>query len=209
VAQISLKDPPEVFVSTAAMSAAVSRAVAAGKLRRLGSRLYTTNHAEEAAALIRRKLWDIVAGFFPGGLVADRTALEHQPAPDGSVFVVAPRGGNIALPGVTLRARRGPGPQPDDFVLRDDLYCMSTARALIENMRPTRARSGAARTLKRSQIEIWLDRFLRNSGKERLNALRDQIKALAPKLKMEEAARELEFNDLNRHGRLKLLPVDN
>jgi fido (protein-threonine AMPylation protein) len=192
VARISLKDPPEVFVSTAAMSAAVSRAVAAGKLRRLGSRLYTTNRTEDAASLVRRHLWEIAAGFFPGALVADRTALEHQPAPDGSVFLVASRGGNIALLGVTLRARRGSAQLPDDFNLRDNLYCMSTARALIENMRPTRARSGVARTLKRSEIETWLDRFLRNSGKERLNALRDQIKALASSLKMEEAGRELD-----------------
>jgi fido (protein-threonine AMPylation protein) len=108
------------------------------------------------------------------------------------VFLVASRGGNIALPGVTLRARRGSAQLPDDFNLRDNLYCMSTARALIENMRPTRARSGVARTLKRSEIETWLDRFLRNSGKERLNALRDQIKALASSLKMEEAGRELD-----------------
>src|ERR1700738_3791243 len=126
------------------MSAAGSRAVASGKLRGLGSRLYTTNHSEDASSLIRRHLWEVAAGFFPGGLVADRTALEHQPAPDGSVFLVASRGGNIGFPGVTLRARRGLGPLPDDFGLRDDLYCMSTARALIENMRPTRARSGAA-----------------------------------------------------------------
>lgn len=192
MARVSLKDQPEVFVSTAAMSAAVSRAVAAGKLRRLGSRLYTTNLSEDAAAIVRRHLWEIAAGYFPGGLVADRTALEHQPAPDGSVFLVAKRGGNIKLPGVTLRARRGPGPLPDDFTLRDDLYCMSTARALLENMRPTRARSGAAPTLKRSEIETWLERFLRNSGKERLNALRDRIRALAPSLKMEAAARELD-----------------
>jgi len=191
VAQVSIKDPPEVFVSTAAMSAAVSRAVASGKLRRLGSRLYTTNRGEDAASLIRRHLWEVAAGFFPGGLVADRTALEHQPAPDGSVFLVAKRGGRVALPGVTLRARRGLGPQPDDFKLRDDLYCMSTARALLENMRPTRARSGAAPTLKRSEIETWLERFLRNSGKERLNSLRDQIKSLAPTLKMEKAGAEL------------------
>ena len=192
MARISLKAPPEVFVSTAAMSAAVSRAVAAGKLRRLGSRLYTTNRTEDASSLVRRHLWEVVAGFFPGGLIADRTALEHQPAPDGSVFLVASRGGNIELPGVTLRARRGLGLLPDDFNLRDDLYCMSTPRALIENMRPTRARSGAARTLKRTEIETWLERFLRNSGKERLNALLDQIKALAPKVKMEEAARDLD-----------------
>lgn len=190
--RFSLKDAPEVFVSTSAMSAAVSRAVAAGKLRKLGSRLYSTNLAEDPASLVRRHLWGIAAGFFPGGLVADRTALEQKPAPDGSVFLIAKKAGNIVLPGVTLRASRGDGPQPDDFKLRDNLYCMSTARALLENMRPTRARSGAARTLKRAEIETWLDRFVRNSGKERLNALRDQIKALAPKLGLQEAVAVLD-----------------
>jgi hypothetical protein len=138
VARFSLKNPPEVFVSTTAMSAPVSRAVSAGKLRKLGSRLYTTNLTEDPASLVRRHLWDIAAGFFPGGLVADRTALEQRPASDGSVFLIASKGGNVALPGA-LRARRGLGPQPDDFKLRDNLYCMSTARALLENMRPSRA----------------------------------------------------------------------
>jgi Fic/DOC family/Protein of unknown function (DUF1488) len=192
VARFSLKNPPEVFVSTAAMSPPVSRAVAAGKLRKLGSRLYTTNLTEDPASLVGRHLWEIAASFFPDGLVADRTALEHRPAPDGSVFLIASKGGKVTLPGVTLRARRGLGRQPDDFKLRDNLYCMSTARALLENMRPTRARSGAASTLKRAEIEAWLERFLRNSGKERLNALRDQIKALAPRLKLNEAAGELD-----------------
>jgi Fic/DOC family/Protein of unknown function (DUF1488) len=192
VPRISLKNAPEVFVSTTAMSASVSRAVAAGKLRRLAFRLYTTNLTEDPASLIRRRLWDVAAGFFPGGLVADRTALELAPAPDGSVFLVASRGGNVVLPGVTLRARRGAGPQPDDFTLRENLYCMSTARALLENMRPTRARSGVSRTLRRTEIETWLERFLRNSGKERLNALRDRIKTIAPKLKLEHAATALD-----------------
>ena len=70
MARVSLKDPPEVFVSTAAMSAAASRAAAAGKLRRLGSRLYTTDLTEDAAVIVRRHLWEIAAGYFPGGLVA-------------------------------------------------------------------------------------------------------------------------------------------
>jgi hypothetical protein len=192
VTRFSIEGAPEVFVSTSAVSATVSRAVAAGKLRKLGSRLYTANLAEEPAALVRRHLWDIAAGFFPGGLVADRTALEHKPATDGSVFLVAGKAANIALPGMTLRARKGAGPQPDDFKLRDNLYCMSTGRALLENMRPTRARSGASRTLKHAEIELWLDQFLRNSGKERLNALRDQIKMLAPKLSLQDAAAALD-----------------
>jgi fido (protein-threonine AMPylation protein) len=188
----SLENAPEVFVSTTSLSAAISRAAKAGRLRKLGSRLYTTNLTEAPEALVRRHLWEIAAGFFPGALVADRTALELRPAPDGSVFLVAAQGSAVALPGVKLRPRRGIGPRRSDFKLRDDLYCMSTARALIENMRPTRARSGAARTLKRAEIEAWLDDFLRNSGAERLNALRDQVKALAPRLKLREQAAEVD-----------------
>jgi hypothetical protein len=68
VTRISLKDPPEVFVSTAAMSAAVSRAVAAGKLRRLAR--VSTNRTEDAASLVRCHLWEIAAGFFPDGLLS-------------------------------------------------------------------------------------------------------------------------------------------
>lgn len=192
MAQVSPKDPPEIFFSTTATSADVSRATALGKLRRLGFRLYTTNLKEDAASLIRRNLWEIAAGYFPDGLVADRTALELQPAPDGSVFLIASRRGRVELPGAILRARRGVERHPDDFKLRDNLYCMSTARALLENMRTTRARSGAASTLKRSEIETYLERLLRNSGMDRLNAIRDQIKALGPQIGLEKAAHDLD-----------------
>ncbi len=192
MAGFSLNGAPEVFVSTSDSTVAVSRALAAGKLRKLGSRLYSTNLTEDPASLTRRHVWAVAAGFFPGGLVADRTALEQKPAPDGSVFLVANKAADIGLPGITLRARRGEGPQGDDFKLRDNLYCMSTARALLENMRPSRARKSAARTLKRAEIETWLDAFLRNSGPERLNALRDQIKALGPKLGLQDEATALD-----------------
>src|SRR3990167_5708778 len=131
MARFSLKTAPEVFVSTTALSAAVSRAVAAGHLRKLGSRLYTINLTELPETLVRRHLWDIAAGYFPEGLVADRTALEQKPAPDGSVFLVADKSGRIELPGVTLCARRDRGPMPDDFKMRERLFCMSTARALL------------------------------------------------------------------------------
>jgi hypothetical protein len=90
---------------------------------------------------------------------------------------------------VTLRARRGVGPQLDDCAT---ISIACQRRALLEDMRPTRARSGGAPTLKRSEIEVWLEHFLRNGGEERLNSLRDQIKALAPSLKMEQAAGELD-----------------
>lgn len=192
MARFSLAEAPEVFVSTASMSASVSRAVTAGKLRKLGSRLYTKNLTEDPASLIRRHLWDVVAGYFPNAMVADRTALEQRPASDGSVFLVASKGGNISLPGLTLRARADGQCLSGDYRIRDNLHCMSTARALLENTRPTRARSGVARTLKPVEMEQWLERFLRDSGEDRLNALRDQIKELAPILKLKVGAARLD-----------------
>ena len=58
---------------------------------------------------------DIVAGYFPGALVADRTALEFEPAADdGSVCLVTDSGADIQLPGVRLRRRHGAPAQPDD-----------------------------------------------------------------------------------------------
>ena len=85
----SLDEMPEAFVSDASISRAVSRAVKAGKLRKLASRLYTRNLAAAPAAVVARNLWTIVGGYFPGALVADRTALENAPASDGSVCLVA------------------------------------------------------------------------------------------------------------------------
>jgi fido (protein-threonine AMPylation protein) len=79
---------PEVFVSSSGLAAAVSREVKIGRLRKLGSRLYTRNLKEPPEKLVQRNLWPLVASYLPGALIADRTALENRPAPDGSVFLI-------------------------------------------------------------------------------------------------------------------------
>src|SRR5260221_11338865 len=86
------------------MSSAVSRAVAAGRLRKLGSRLYTTNLTENPESLVRRHLWDVTAGFFSWGFIAGRTGPEERPPPAGSGFIVAPNGRKVILPGLALPA---------------------------------------------------------------------------------------------------------
>ena len=171
---------PETFVSDARTSAAVSRAVAAGRLRKLASRLYTRNLTDPPEAVVRRNLWPIVAGYFPGALIADRTALENVPAPDGSVCLITSRGRNIRLPGVTLRPRRGVGPLSSDRPFLEDLFLCSRARAFVENMRPSRARGGLfRRTLSRMEIEERLDAAVRRSGDAELGRLRDEARAVA------------------------------
>ena len=119
---------PEAFVSYAGISSEVSRRVAAGRLRKLATRLYTRNLQDDARDIVRRNLWDIVAGYFPGALIADRTAFEFKPATDGSVCLVARRGAEVALPGVVLRPRRGAGPQADDLPFMNGRLRLSSPR---------------------------------------------------------------------------------
>ena len=123
---------PEVFVSDMAISRAVSRAVKAGRLRRLASRLYTSNLSDPADLVVKRHLWNIVAGYFPAGLIADRTALENVPARDGSVCLISKAGKDIHLPGYVLRPRRGVLPLPTDKPFLFGLFISSTARAYLE-----------------------------------------------------------------------------
>src|SRR5438105_10935868 len=81
--ELSLDSSPEVLVSNAAIRREVARAHAQGRLRKLASRLYTRNLTDEPEVIVRRHLWPLVAAYFPGALIADRTALENKPTPDG------------------------------------------------------------------------------------------------------------------------------
>ena len=188
----SLDRMPEAFVSGSSITGAVSRAVTAGKVRKLGSRLYSRNMADPPEAIVARNLWSIVAGYFPGALIADRTALENVPASDGSVCLVATHGQDIRLPGHTLRPRRGIAPLPTDLPFLGGLFLCSTARAFLENMRPSRARGRVARTLGRAGIEERLDTLIRRSGEDAVNRLRDEIRALGPVLDLDEEAAALD-----------------
>ena len=184
---------PEAFVSDKSVTRAVSRAVKAGKLRKLASRLYSRNMVDAPAAIIARNLWSIVAGYFPGALVADRTALENIPASDGSVCLIATRGRDIRLPGHTLRPRRGMAPLSTDLPFLGELFLCSTARAYLENMRPSRARSGlVARTLGRVEIEERLETLIRRSGEDAVNRLRDEVRALGPTLDLDDEVAALD-----------------
>ena len=167
----------------------VSRAVRTGKLRRIASRLYTRNLVDAPEAIVRRNLWAIVADYFPGALIADRTALENAPAPDGSICLITERGRNVRLPGITLRPRRGAPPLAADRPFLSGLFLSSTARAYLENMRPTRARGGLTRrTLSRVELEERLETLIRRSGDAELGRLRDQARAVAREGRFAEEA---------------------
>ena len=170
---------PEAFVSNAQLATAVSREVKAGRLRKLGSRLYTRNLVDPPEKIVYRNLWPLVAAYLPGALISDRTALENRPAADGSVFLIADHKRNITMPGVTLRPRKGPPPLEGDRPFIGGLRIASPARAFLENMQPSRAREAVARTLSQREIEGRLDEMLRHGGEPAVQRLRDDAREIA------------------------------
>ena len=182
----------ELFLSTRDTSKRTSEAVAAGRARKLGPRLYTSNMTDAPEAIVRRNLWPAVSLLAPGTVIGYRTALEMAPASDGTVFLTGTtRSGHIGLPGITLRLIPGPGPLEGDQPLFN-LHVASRPRALLEVLRPSRARTTVARGLPRARVEAELERELQIVGEERLNRIRDQARAIAPALDAER-----EFAALN------------
>ena len=182
----------EAFVSGSDIAAAVSRAVKAGQLRKIGPRLYTRNLTDTPERIVQRNLWPLIAKLLPGALIADRTALENRATSDGSVFLVSTHKRDIVLPGATLRPRKGPPPLESDLPFIGGLRISSPARALLENMRPSRARNGVARTFSKRALEERLDEILRHGGELALQRLRGHAREIAAPLDMREEFQRLD-----------------
>lgn len=181
MARKSLDELPETFVSTSQTTNLASKGVQSGKLRKLASRLYTKDLKGAPENITRRNLWQIVAGYFPDALIADRTAMEGRPAKDGSVFLVSRSAqSDVLIPGFKLRPRRGVPAQPDDLPFMGVLRLSSRHRATLDNFVASRSRDFVSRTLARQEIEAYLENILRHSGEDALNRLRDDARRLAP-----------------------------
>ena len=186
-------DLPEVFIADDPKWA--SRATRRGEIRRLARGLYSSNLDEPVEQLLRRRWADVAALYFPGAVVVDRSAIVAGPARDGSLFLdtgptpVRPR--SVVLPGLTLRPRSGPGRIEGDMPFVG-LWMASPARTYLDNMRPSRARSGIRRTLSRDELEEKLDQVARAHGDAVLNEIRDAARAAAPLLEADDLFEQLD-----------------
>jgi len=183
----------EVVMSTTEISAAVGSQVAAGKMRKIASTLYTTNMKDAPEAIIKRNTWRIVALYCPGAIITDRTGIENRPSSDGSVFVIHDRRTDVVLPGLRIRPRKGHAATAEDRTFIGGLRMASPSRVLLENLVPSRARSGVARTLSRSELEAYLEKILaRQGGRDVLIRMREEARKLAPILGLTKEMDELD-----------------
>lgn len=197
-ARHSLLDAGEIFLARDVPASSLSRAEAAGTVRRLARGLYTTNVTGSPEQVVRHNLWRIIGLLFPGAVLGDRSVREpSRPSEDGSIYLVSPnvseRGRTVELPGLSLRVRRGPGAVSHDAPLPGGIYLAGTARGLLENLRLTRGRGERiSRTLARAELEEWLEQLLDERGEERFLELRDQAREVASLLGLDAELRTLD-----------------
>ncbi len=189
---------PEVVFTSAANATATRRAVAAGKARRIRRGLITTNTTEPLEVVVARNWPTIVAGYFPGSVVVDRSAFAGGRDPrDGAVYVDQGPGATasriVEMPGLRVVPRRGVGPAAGDVPHQAGLFFSSQPRAFLDNLRPSRTgvRSGR-RTATRAEVEERLLKLQSNYGDAALNDLRDRARALAPALDAEQESSALD-----------------
>lgn len=187
----------EIVFTTRANSDTWQRAVGRGEARRIGRGIVTTNVRSPLDRVVRRNWSRIAAHLAPGATVVDRSFFDGGLAEDGTVVLdVGPTGTvrtrPIELPGLRIVTRVGPGPVQGDVPFLDGLRLSGQARAFLDNVRPSRARGGVRRTLTRPELEERLARLLTTGGEAAVGHLRDEARALAPQLRAEREAAELD-----------------
>ena len=187
-----------IFASTVRTSEIV-RAVKAGKLRKLASKLYTDDLISAPEEIMHRHRLEIAAHFYPGAVISHRSALEGDISPRGKLHLTLQR--MVApvrkLPGLEIRLWRGPKRQAEDArtPLADgkEVFTSSQARAILENLQIARAHGGdEPKTLSAAELELWLDRRIRIYGANWLDELQEQVAGLAARLDWKREQQEFD-----------------
>jgi Fic/DOC family len=156
-----------------------------GQLQRIYAGIYTDDLVQPLEAVVRRELFVLCALVAPASIISHRSALESKPTASGNFYLTGSYRRDIQLPGVKLRIAAGPGPLDSDIripTFAGDAFISSQARALLENLTPSRGDPAEKRTLGTQQIEQWLDRFIARDVSGAINQLRDAAKTIAGSL---------------------------
>lgn len=189
---LNMKKLPLLFLSDSNTSGAISREVKAGRVRKIGPRLYTTNTNDDPAYIIRQNWLQALSLLMPGCVVSNRTALESRVSPAGRVYVSGEYPRTLELHGTKFVQIKGPPPVEGDTPLLG-MFMSSRARALLENLTPARERSGGElKNFPREMIERRLAEQLNVEKEDSLNRLRDQARQIAPQLGLEKEFVELD-----------------
>lgn len=187
VAPPSSNPAGDLVVATAANKAHLSRQSKAGRALRLAPNLYVVNAGLPRANVVHQHRFALIAHYWPGAVLSDRTALMGGEPCEGWMFIAHPEPGRIQdlqLDGLTISVRVGPGELPGDMTMPAGLFLSSQARALAENVsgagRPPVGRP--ARQAGTTAVEDRIDEIARTGGAGRVQNVLAQLDVIAPSL---------------------------
>lgn len=185
---------PEVIISSSdkKMSAFITSLKREGKLKKIASRVYTTNLKDTAENIIRRNLYKIIGGLYPNAIISHRSAFELKPSDDGHFYLTYSYTKNISLPGVVLHLIEGAQHSEGDIPYLDGLYISSQARAYLENLQLGYIKNGISKCIPQEKLEERLEGKMLINGESELNKLRDEARVVASLLHMENEYRLLD-----------------
>ncbi|MBL7877802.1 MAG: hypothetical protein JNL53_19205, partial [Cyclobacteriaceae bacterium] len=148
-------------------------------IRKIATRIYTSNLEEEPAVIIKRNWYSILANLFPDALLSHRSALEFRPTSQGHIYLTYSYSSNVLLPGLSIHLLKGSGPIEGDNPFFENLFASQEARAFLENLQETRKKGEESKSLPISEIEEKLDAIIRARGEKGLNTLRDKAREIS------------------------------
>jgi fido (protein-threonine AMPylation protein) len=179
--------------SNSRISEQISKLEGEGKIRKIATRIYSSNFTESAAEIVERNLFSILGKLYPNATLSHRSALEFKPTLAGHIFLTYTYTKKIKLADITLRFMEGHKPIEGDNILSGQLHSSQLERALLENMQVSRQIGAESKTMTLPQIEERLEQIIRVKGEEGLNELRDRARVIAEIINMQS-----EFEKLNK-----------
>jgi len=164
---------------------AVQRRMKEGAFTRILPGVVSNRPPEEWPELIARNRIRVLAALFPGAVVGFKSAFAGGTPIDGVFHLTHTWRRKLELPGMTVQTHVGPPAVQGDLpMMGRNLYFPSQSRVLLENLSPSRgdnAKSAGLEAVEKRLIEICDAR-----GEDALNRLREEARALAPKVEMEK-----------------------
>lgn len=173
---------------------AASSAVQRGTAIRIATGLYSDEIRRPPADIVASHWMDVVGKLLPGAVVTDRSGFSLAPK-DGFLYVDSRRVRELVLPGLTVIPSGNPngGPLPGDIPTAAGLHLASEQRALLDNLRPSRAVKGRpARTLSRRELHDEIVRLTTSRTPTQRQRLLDRVIHLAETTGRQEIAESVE-----------------
>lgn len=178
---------PDIIFVDPSTRASLSQAARLGTIVRLAPGIYTGLILTDPSRVAREHWREILAHELPGAVLVDRSARRTGPDEQGRVFVVHTRKRPLAVRGLTILPRRGPTDVEGDIDIGDGLHQSSVARGFLDNLA-----GDGERYLSRAEIERWVTDILDDHGADRLSAIRDEARRLAPSLSRDVPMKRLD-----------------